>query len=423
MLSGTNLEYARQHNYRVVLETVRRGGALSRAELARQTKLSVQTVHNIVDALLRDGLLSVTGRRTGQRGQPATEVDLNPEGAYAVGLHLDRDHLSAVLVDLCGSVVHSLQVEHDMPCPNQVLPVMKHMISELSLLVSDPSRLWGIGIALPGPLDLPDGRLINPPNFPGWDGVNIRELLQEASGLPVFVQNDATASALGERWYGAGRAYEDFFYIFSGIGLGSGIVSGGQTFTGSRGNAGEIGHMIVVPGGKPCSCGSRGCLEQYASLADLYATLGHHGLANLNPERIGTLFAQRHPVLDAWLAQAAEHLVTAVVGVTALLNPQAIVFGGRLPDAVIDELISRVQQALPRYVSEGPMATVLVRAQISDDSASLGAATLPIYDSLDTTALRRSDLGRSDGAASESGARTGRRHGGPNGADSAVDCG
>jgi predicted NBD/HSP70 family sugar kinase len=384
MLSGTNLEYTRSYNQRVVLEAIRLFEPVSRAEIARHTGLTIQTVSNIVGELVERGVVEASSRRFGRRGQPALEITLNPEGAFSIGLHLDRDHFTGVLVDLRGQVHQQMHHELDFPTPDEALPLLRRSVQHLiAARALQPERLWGIGLGLPGPIEAETGKLVAPPNFPGWDGISVAEALTQEPGLPVYVENDATAAAIGERWYGAGRLMNHFFYVYFGVGLGGGLVLNGHPYRGHWGNAAEFGHVPVEPGGRPCPCGGVGCLEQYVSMAALYKAMHQEGLAVRRPEDLEALFREKNPALLRWLEEAARYLVPALVAVENLLNPEAIFFGGRLPGPLLDYLLEQLAKLLPSRRMRGlPHHPRLERAQATGDAACLGAATLPFYETI-----------------------------------------
>ncbi len=381
MPTGTNIEYARQYNLRVILDAVRLNGPITQAELARLTSLTPQTVHNIVNVLLDGHVVRRAGLRQGQRGKPAAEIVLNPTAGYSIGLQLDRDHFTAVLVDLTGVVHRRVLVDTSFPTPAVALDLMRAALDDFAADDDIRRSLYGLGIAMPGPFEVSTGRLVNPPNFPGWDDISVRDLLAPHTTLPLFVENDATAAAIGELWYGAGRHVPDFCYVFFGVGLGGGLVLGGEPYSGHNGNAGEIGHVTVVPGGRPCSCGERGCLEQYASLAALHAHLEACGVTDTSPDHLSTLHAAQHPALTSWLTDAAEKLHVALNAVAQLLVPQAVIFGGRLPEALLRDLIGRLERHARQHGRSLTHVDLAV-GQFVQDAASLGAATLPIYQML-----------------------------------------
>lgn len=386
-LSGTNLKFAHQYNQRVILETVRLRGPLSRVEISNHTALSTQTVSNIVEQLLDRGVLLVGERRSGRRGQPAVEIDLNPRGGYAVGLHLDRDHMTGVLLDLSGKELQTIHQEWDFPTPQEALPVLAGAVTTLYREQGiAPGEIWGVGLALPGPLDVAAGSMAAPPNFPGWDRAPIRDLLSREVGLPVTLETDATAAAVGERWFGHGRDMRDFFYIFFGVGVGGGMILEGKPYRGAFNTAAMFGHVPVDPNGGRCVCGGRGCLELYISLASLYETVSpKHGVQ----ESAGVVlqcFDNRDPRLMAWLDQAADRLTPALVTLENLLNLEAIVFGGRFPARILDDLLARVSERLPdvqmRALAHHPR---LLRTRADDRAAALGAATLPLFEAFTPT--------------------------------------
>jgi len=379
MLWGTNLEQARAYNLRVVFEVIRLHGPISRAEIARRTGLTLQAVSNLVRALEEAGLLQFGGRSPSRRGQPPLEVDIRPDAACSIGLNLDRDHLTGVLVDLKGQV-HA-RVHHELAHPLLPEPALDRMVEACQhLLAARPEwrdRIWGVGVALPGPIDPETGTVRSVYNFPGWDDVAVRDPLQQRLGLPVHVANDATAAAVGERWFGAGRILRDFFYVYFGICVGGGVILGGQPYYGATGNAGEFGHIPIQPG-------VREFFGTRVSLGALYEALGVSTPADLEQR-----FAAQDPALRCWLDQAAEQMVPALIAVESLLDPEAILFGGRFPEPLLRYLIGRLEAILPAYRMPGkPRYPELILGCAKQDAPALGAAILPIYEVLAPTTQR-----------------------------------
>ncbi len=383
-LSGTNLTYAHQFNRRIVLETVRLHGPLSRADISRYTALTAQTVSNIVDKLLEEGVVTPTGRRTGARGQPAVEIGLNPDGGYAIGLHLDRDHLTGVLVDLAGGVRRRFYREWSFPTPAEAVPELVSVTQRLCLDGGiGLESLWGLGVCVPGPIETRTGRVTAPPNFPGWENAPLRDLLTAQLDLPTYLDTDATSAAVGERWFGAGREVEDFLYVYFSVGLGGGLILNGRPYRGPHSTAGMFGHLPVDPDGARCACGGIGCLELYASLASLYEALARAGIRAHAPSDLEWLLHGGDPVLLGWIEQAAARMARGLVIVENLLNPQAILFGGRLPDALLDRLLEELSRRLPDIRTRGVGDRLpLLKAEAAEDDAALGAATMPLFEAL-----------------------------------------
>ncbi len=384
MLSGTSTEHTRSYNQRVILEAIRLFEPISKAEIARHTNLTQPTVATIVGELLEREVVRASGKRQGQRGQPALELTLNPTGAYAVGLHLDRDQLTGVLIDLKGEV-HARQhhILHA-PSPEDTLPLMARTVEALRDSRPIPAEaFWGVGLALPGPLEETSGKLVAPPNFPGWDGVAPGTWLSAHLGTPVFMESDGLAAAIGEQLYGVGQVSSHFFYLYLGVGLGGAMIVNGRPYRGFSGDMGGIGHIPVEPVGRPCPCGGHGCLERYASLSALYDTLREHGIETAHPRDLERLHREQHPALTAWLDEAARHLTLALVTLENLLNPDLIVFGGHLPQRVLNDLLSRLEVLLPtRQMRALRRHPKIARAHRAEDAISLGAASLPLFDAI-----------------------------------------
>ncbi|MFF3893205.1 ROK family transcriptional regulator [Streptomyces sp. NPDC001812] len=282
---GVNLLALRSHNTALVLDLLRTAGAegISRLELAERTGLTPQAVSKITARLRAEGLAADAGRRASTGGKPRTVLRLVPEAGHAVGVHLDRDELRAVLVDLDGTVVGERSAPLDLGAGAEaVLAGVAGVVEGLWTAGGDgtggtggtggnraagdgtgvrvPSRpaLLGVGIALPGPLDHARGVLHRVTGFPEWDGYPLRDALSERLGVPVVVDKDTNAAALGLAVDGEGGS---FAYLHLGTGLGAGLVIGGSVHRGPRTGAGEFGHQVVQLDGPRCGCGDRGCIE------------------------------------------------------------------------------------------------------------------------------------------------------------------
>ncbi len=384
LLSGTNIEHTRSFNRRVVLEAVRRHGPISRAEIARLTSLTAQTVSNIASELQEGGLIRSGGRRRTGRGQPPVELSINPEGGYTVGLQLDHRQLSGVLVNLAGEVRETRSSEIGRAAPDIALPLMAKTVESLLRRADVPQeRVLGTGVVMPGPFDVDSLTSVGPTTLPGWRGVDPADLLSKATGLPVLVENDATAAALGERLYGAAKHLKTFFYLYIGIGLGAGLILDGAPYRGAWGNAGEFGHFVVAPGGRDCFCGNAGCLERYASLHAAFEAVREAGCDARTIDDLADLAAANHPAMTDWIEAAARHLRLALNAVENLLDPEVILIGGELPEAIAQRLIERLEPLMPSVSArQGRRTPRLTKAIAGVEATALGAAALPIFDTM-----------------------------------------
>jgi predicted NBD/HSP70 family sugar kinase len=385
-LTGANLDHARRLNRRVVLEIVRVHGPLTRAEIARMAGLSAQTISNIADELCESSLLHAVRRPAGGRGQPTSDLALNPDGGFTFGISFDHNSLVVLLTDVAGTVRDSEHHSLKATAPDNVLPLIEQSVA--SLLQRQEvarDRVWGAGIVIPAILQNGELVALGPSSLPSWHGFPLRKALFERLGVPVLVENDATAAAIGERLYGAAKSLTDFVYIHIGAGIGGGLFLRGQPYAGGYGKSGEIGHMVVEPGGAPCPCGNRGCLERYASLNAAQAALGPSALGDdtIDIEAITAAFHANDPRLAAWIDLAAQKLRHGIVVLENCLDPQSIILGGVIPRPILEAIAAKLAP-LPRSVSSnrpGDTPRVML-AQMGIDTPALGAATLPIFDGI-----------------------------------------
>ncbi|MBK3638289.1 ROK family transcriptional regulator [Streptomyces sp. MBT97] len=259
--AGVNLFALRSHNAALVLDLLRTAGpdGISRLELAERTGLTPQAVSKITARLREEGLVAEAGRRASTGGKPRTVLRLVPEAGHAVGVHLDRDELRVVLADLDGRVVAERRVALSLGAgAGTVLGAVVRRVTEVVEDHAVASTLLGAGVALPGPLDHVRGVLHRVTGFPEWDGFALRDALAARLGVPVVVDKDTNAAALG---LAVGGERGSFACLHLGTGLGAGLVIGGSVHRGTRTGAGEFGHQVIQLDGPRCPCGNRGCVE------------------------------------------------------------------------------------------------------------------------------------------------------------------
>ncbi|MFE9136788.1 ROK family protein [Streptomyces sp. NPDC007355] len=258
-LGGVNVPVLRHHNAALVLDLLRTAGepGISRLELAERTGLTPQAVSKITARLRAEGLAVEAGHRASTGGKPRTVLRLVASAGYAVGVHLDRDELTTVLTDLAGTVVTRRRRPLDLGAGAG--PVLDAVTGEVGALTAGGPDVIGVGVAMPGPLDHRAGVPGRVTGFPEWDGHPVREELARRLGLPVVLDKDTNAAALGLALRPG--APGSFAYVHLGTGLGAGLVLGGAPLRGDRTGAGELGHQTVQLDGPPCGCGGCGCLE------------------------------------------------------------------------------------------------------------------------------------------------------------------
>ncbi len=392
MLTGTNLQYAKSYNIRIVLETIRLYGPVSRVDIARKSQLTAQTVTNITRELLRAGLIHETEKLQEGRGAPSILLNLNPKGAYSIGMDLDKDHLTAVLVDMMGTVKQRASLDLNFPSADEAMVLFEktaHELIDAENIVLE--KLWGIGVGLPGPLgiskDNTTTRVVSPKLMSGWNDVPVGQILSSRFNLPIYLENNASAAAIGERWFGAGRHIGNFFYVYFGAGLGGGIIVNGQLHSGHTGNAGELGYFPTVNlphnGSSDYSNGNNPHLGMFFNLPQLYNKLQKNGFDIKNPDGLEQLHNKNNPILAEWIDAGANQISPLILAIEYLIDPEAIFFGGRLPDKVIKELLEKIRDRTTTLrIQEKKTSPVLQIATAGIDAAALGVAIIPLYTSM-----------------------------------------
>lgn len=371
-------------NRRIVLDLIRQQGMLSRKEIVDQVSLSPQTVANITNDLEAIGLIAARRLKAEKsRGQPPIVFELNPNAGSSIGISIEPGRVSAALVNLVGEILRRREVEVATHDRRLVLATMARLVQELLARPAASGRVWGIGVALPGPLVATDISFVGPTALEGWTDMAVLDELRDATRLPVFYSVDSVAGALGETLFGVAKSLDNFFYLHLGVGLGGTLVVNRSAYRGSNGNATEIGHIPVVPGGRPCYCGNAGCLERYVSLHALDEALGLESAPERGAQIVARLARGTDGALGAWCREAADRLRDAVCIIENMLDPRTIVIGGSAPKALVEHLVA-LAQPLHRSVRGGVAAPQerIVLSERQEDSSILGAAVLPIYEML-----------------------------------------
>jgi predicted NBD/HSP70 family sugar kinase len=393
---GTNLPKVGAYNRAVVLDVIQLADGISRVELAQHTGLTAQTVSSIVRKLIDEGVVYEDGAsRVATGGKPRTILRINADAGSAVGLHFDPVELTCVVVDLLGrALVTKRQPVPGTAEPAEVIRAMAELVEKVLTEAAVPrQRVLGLGLATPGPIDQDLGMVVSPPQLSNWRRVAMKKLLEEATGLTVTIDNDATAAAIGERWAGAGRGVANFAYFFLGTGIGGGLFLGHQVHRGGSSNAAEFGHITIMADGPECYCGSRGCVERLvnptAIVADAHDRLAggggssslaerfRHDPTSVDYEAICAAAEAGDDVATAVIQTAAERLAWAVVNVANTVDVDLVVLGGRgirhvgtrYHDAVASALASR---PIARHIRVIDVAL----SPLGADAAVVGAASL-----------------------------------------------
>ena len=386
----------RELNRSILLQRLRRGPPLSRADLAATTGLNKTTVSNLIDELIADGFAREIGRDASAGGRPGVLLDLNPDGGWIIGGEIAVGRLSVVVANLRAEIAWRREAPYAKDASLQtVLGRLDTLLLEAAADArGSDRRLLGVGVTVPGLVDVHSGTLVFEPNM-GWRDVPLEQRLRDTLHLPAFIDNDANAAALAERYFGAAQDVDDLAYVVANIGLGAGLVLGGQIFSGASGYAGEAGHTTIDPDGPLCRCGNRGCWERLASQRALIERV-ERGLQDGRASRILSFVNGGEIDLPAILEAAREgdalarqalqetgrHLGIGIANLINLLNPQLVAFGGSLSLAH-EFLMPAIREVVAeRAMGELGRASRLVVSALAADACVLGGVALVLHDRL-----------------------------------------
>ena len=379
MSTGTVLLSNRQIgdvNRSRVLRALCDHGPLSRADLARLAGVPRATIGTIAQGLVDDGLLeeSAPVREAGRVGKPARPLWFRADAGLCAAVAFGDRAVEAALVNARGDVLRRVEV----PCTTSTAEgaeLVDAVVEAVARVVADPpGPVLGIGVAVPGVCDPSTGTVVGSGPVPGAQGRGLADALEAAHDVPVLVDTDARAQALGEKWFGDGRGVATFAAVQTGTGLGVGLVVDGELYRGPDGATGELGHTVVQLDGEPCPCGLRGCWETVATLRWLRAEAVAAGLPG--DSDAASLTALDDPRAAALLDRYADHLAVGLVTLVHLLNPARLLLHGDVVGGG-EPLRARVEERLrARCLPHVRDGVAVVLSSLDQDAALLGAAGL-----------------------------------------------
>jgi glucokinase-like ROK family protein len=345
--------WVREHNLSIVLNYIWEAGEpIARARLTEISGLNKSTIGSLLAQLQDWGFVREAGTSSVGPGRPGVMIDINPDAGRLIGVEIGVDFISAVLTDLKAGIIWRRKIDTNGSGPAgafdqaQVLEQTERLLQEaIDQARASGLRLLGIGVGVPGLVDHATGTLLFAPNL-GWSNVPLRDMWQRF-GVPIIVENEANAAALGEHMLGVARRVDNFIYLSAGVGLGGGIVIGGKLYGGVGGYAGEIGHMTLVPDGPQCNCGNRGCWETLVGPTAIiervkqFAGEGRAPLLMAQTEVNGDIQAirlkhvleaaeYREPAVLHVLDEAGRYLGIGIASLLNAFNPSGVVLGGML---------------------------------------------------------------------------------------------
>lgn len=388
----------------VVIETVRLAGSITRGEISERTRLTQQSVSRITRSLLGRGLLVEDRHRYSTAGKPRTPVRLRDDAAHALGIHLDPEVLTAVVVDLSGSIVASRSeptTAHGLV--DQVAALGEQVLTRAGRSMSEDTFL-GIGVATPGPVDTASGTILDPPLMAAWRDVPLLSLLEKRFTCPIVIEKDSTAAAIGERWIGRESRARDFVYLYLGTGVGAGLFLNGDIYRGLTANAGEFGQLCAIALGRVDDDGRPEILPECNPVASVPALARRSAPPPPGQAVPGDPSAAYHAACAAAagsdragagsraaaaVRQVAAALGQGATGMVDLLDVGLVVVGGPFcTDAVADLYLSEIERVINAFPTARRMRQVIVERSVNGQAAAAVGAASTIFHATFTPRLR-----------------------------------
>ncbi len=330
MESATNSSLMRKNNEKIILAMINKE-PVSRADIAKRTGLTKAAVTIIVDDLKRRDIVTEKNGKSDTVGRNPVMLYLNKGAFYIAGINITRRDITFGITDLGGNITAQKNIEI---CPPEkaFTEIIKGFEEQIARMGMDISKIYKMSVVAPGPVDLLNGVILNPPNFNEWHGVPIVKELESRTGLKVILENVSSAIAIAEKYFGAAKNTADFLALQVDEGIGSGIVIGDSLFKGPC----EIGHTSIKYDGKKCECGNRGCLEKYASIPAILA---------------GTDYKTWREVIEnddeCLIEKEAQYLSTAIISANNIFKLDKIVICGDLaykPEKITEFVLKRLKK-------------------------------------------------------------------------------
>lgn len=377
-LTGADQTIARKYNRAQILNRLRLQGAASRADLAKQTGLTRSTISRIVDELVDEKLVHEIASSQNDRGRPGILLSLNPKGGAAIGLEIGVQFISVLLTDFLSTPIwrERITLPADAAWTSYIEQSEALIQTAIQTAGENELHLMGIGVTVWGMVNRANRTIHFAPNL-NWRDVALEDKWSKLFDLPVYVENDANAAALGEYYFGAGKKIEDFMYLSLDIGIGGGIISKGHLFRGAYGYAGEIGHITLDPDGDLCTCGKRGCLETKAGrrvIERRYRELSKEN--DLPLEKIIQRGQAGDPLARKLFDEVGQALGTAIGHMVNLINPRGVILGWALAPAY-NMLMPGIEKGLERSALQDLRKDLVIIPSLNgSDDALLGSIAL-----------------------------------------------
>jgi N-acetylglucosamine repressor len=383
-------KYTKEHNRNLVLKTIFSHEKISRAEIARISRLTRTTVSDIVADLIKEGLVSEIGMGQSQGGKSPILLSLVEDSRWLIGLDLGQNHFRGAVVNLRGKIRDVVTLPVGDKVGSEALALVYQIID--GLIKNNSQTISGIGVGAPGLINTQEGMVVNAVNL-NWQNIPLTYLLKDRYNLPVSILNDCQAAAIGEKTYGVNYQNDENMVLLKvHNGIGAGIIINGSVYHGDGGFAGEIGHIVMKrESGDLCRCGNRGCLETVASTQALIKharkaiekhpqSILPHDPEEITLEAIEEAFKSKDSLAMSLVLETARYLGRAISGIVGMLNIQKIVLDGNMTRFGTPWL-NVIRSEMMNYSLEYPLQNTRVEiGQLGDNASILGAAAVMAND-------------------------------------------
>ncbi len=374
---GQNLSRAGVHNRALMLHHIRSKGPISRQDLAELIGLTLPAVANIARDLVLENWVMQTIVRDGSRGPPASLLSINPDAAFSIGLNVDRDHITYVVLDFGGRVREVVRRDIQYPTPNDVKQAFaKCLTATLPRHLSAREELVGIGVSIPDDF----AKSASPWLQAQWRDVSLDTLFADITPLPIVRENDAAAAAIGEMIFGGGLEVHSFFYLYLSVGLGGGLVINRHYVRGSHGRGGELGCLPQVNPFRSSRSALGKSLEQFVSVQGFLETLGAAGYSAALIDLVDMDNAIVQSVIHDWVRDAADLLYLPLLSTMCVNDPDAIFIGGEMPASIIERLALEINKRLSMNVGSNWPDKLVRPATVNSNAAAVGAGVIAFRD-------------------------------------------
>ncbi len=365
-----NSNTIRRINAARVFHGIRKSPGISPQGLSKATGIDLATISIILSTLEQDGLVARTLReRTGRSGRPNSQLSINEKSGVLAGVAVDVDEIQIVLSSFAGTRLASLRVEGSLEQERAATAIKSGILALLKQAGYPRKALAGAGVGMPGLVGL-DGRLALAPAL-DWHDVDFGGALSTALNVPVQLENDIKAAAIAEHLFGSGVHDADFIYLSGRSGVGGGLYLGGSVYRGPHGMAGEVGHMKLVPNGRPCACGGFGCFEAYVSESAIFTSLREAKLQFTNVEAVREAALRGEPKVLEVLAESGRHLGLGLANLANIFAPSSVILGGAM--AVLADFL--LPAARPVFEAN---ALKEIRRDVAITVSTLGEFAIPM---------------------------------------------